>query len=54
MKRTWNQYNAMEFLQRRGVEIRDKFIYNWSRIGNTGGGAFDYLINYCGYKAAGR
>ena len=51
MKKRWSETEARMFLEKKGVRFEGRYIINSGRLGNGGGGAFDYLINHCGYKA---
>lgn len=50
-KRRWTDKEAVDFLVKRGVEIKEKNIIITQHLGGiTAGGALDYLKNYCKYR----
>jgi len=50
MAKKWTERTAKAFLEKRGVVFRGKQIIFVNLGGNGGGSAYDYLVNYCGYK----
>jgi len=51
MKERWNELAAKALLSSKGVRFEGKrIIRQGASLGNGGGGAYDYLRNYCGYK----